>query len=282
MTELYRRPDINKPINELNGLSVRKVANIIHNSLTLVEEPEELNYNTSARLYKLLTKNFTLEQKMKLGSLLNTYALEDKAVRIRLVALSSHMRKRQDYAIESEDDLSADIMANIMYRAGCANATFDLTGKSANPHLEQLVDRYASKKQELEQRGISIDAVLSAQFNRLGVDYSIGDRNVYRRYLEDFMEKYNDPKKNAVLFIKGEKNLAVPVPGSIDRLLRIHNKEPGIVGEVESQAHAAGKVQASSVLAKSFGEEESDRIEILLGEEQDTKNHANITERGST
>jgi len=231
------RLDINRPISSLQGLTVRKVANIIHNSLMLVENPEEINYNTAAKLYGLLTKEFTFEQKIKLDFLLNdVYASEDDKLAERMAELS-RFKDKSTYAtsaINTEEDLAADVMANLMYNAAKANATFDVTRKTGDAQLEQLADRYVGMRAELRMKGINFEEALAKHLNHMVVE-----TQVYKKYANEFMNKYTEKEKSSVkFFVKGNEGqrLAAPVNAGADIILSTHllntPKETVIGGEL--------------------------------------------------
>lgn len=221
MENIYENPDLNKRIDDLDGLSVRKVANIIHNSLMLIENPEPVNYNTTSRLYRLLTEKFTFAQRQNLDSLLNnTYASEDEELKKRLDGLTRY-KWRATYSIDTEEDLAADVMANLMYNVAKANARFYVTRKTGDAHLEQLADKYYSMKPELEMKGINFEQALAKHFNHMVVE-----THVYKKYANDFMNKYTEKqKKDIKYFVKGDgEHLETPVRGSIDRLMEAPKK----------------------------------------------------------
>ncbi len=191
------RLGINKPIGYLQGLTVRKVANIIHNSLMLVENPEEINYNTTARLYRLLTQEFDGGQKTDLRALINNYCEEDADFKKRMTELNRFQlsRKRDlfdkgvlrpNYEIKSADDFAANVMADIMFNTAKANATFDIvTKKSGNLNIESIVGSYIAMLPELTQKGINIDNALNSGLKDM--DAQLG---MYKKQVAQFMDNY--------------------------------------------------------------------------------------------
>ena len=177
--------DLNRPIAHLNGLSLRKIANQIHNSLMLIEEPSATEYKTAARLYRLLTQDLSLKQRVRLEWLLDKeYSSED-------TELAKRWQTAKGYAlhhrIETEDDLTADIMANIMYDVGKANANFYQTRKTGALDFEKLAGRYLMMEEGLKQRGVSLMNVIRSSFNSIAVKYW----SPYGKYVTSFMEKYD-------------------------------------------------------------------------------------------
>ncbi len=265
---IYKEAVLNRPISRLNGLSVRKIANIIHNSLTLVENPDSLNYNTSARLYRLLTKSLERDERMNLNALLSEYASEDEDLRNKLIELNRFRRNRAEelstygrYQLNSADDVAADLMAKIAYRAGMANARFAETGKSESLRLEELAEKYAKKKDELKGRGINLDSVFSTQLNHLTVSYNVGGRNIYRNHLEDFMSKYNELNKSSMKMVikkNGCPDMVAPVRGSsIEDRFKLESKNGILDKAPDASEH---------VLAENHQREALDKLEYLFGE----------------
>jgi hypothetical protein len=215
---------INKPISYLQGLTVRKVANIIHNSLMLVENPEEINYNTAARLYRLLTKEFTFEQRIKLDFLLrDVYASEDDELGKRLTELSCFKRTSTD-AINTEEDLAADVMANIMYNTAKANATFDVTRKSGSLNIESLVGSYFTMLPELTQKGINIDNALNSGLK--GIDAQLG---MYNKQVTQFIGSYVELRKehdrSAIKLAIKDGNGETRIEEGADKFIRQHQED---------------------------------------------------------
>ncbi len=259
-----------RPIDKLNGLSIRRLANIIHNSLMLVENPESLNYNTAARLYKLFTNNLDVEQKLALKEVLRGYCNEDAEFKKRLLEVyrfqlnrRSELSSSGDYRINSTDDIAADIFANIQYRAGISTAS----GKSEDPKLEGLAGKYIKREPELRKKGITIDSV---QLNSLTASYAVGgrskyaNRNIYRNYVEDFMNKCHASNNSSMKMTIREKDgstMIAPIRGdSLEERFNRDN-EKGFVGEQTSAPEAFALPEVKAI---------ENRLEVMFRDE-DTK-----------
>lgn len=274
--EEYARVPIKGQITKLNGLSARKVANVIHNSLMLVENTEELNYNASARLYKLFTSRMDEDQKAELKGILSEYRNEDAEFKRRLEGVTNfrHSRKKDlagngTYKISTAEDLAADIFANVQYRAAISTAS----GKQEDPDLEGLARGYLKMEPELKKRGMTIDSV---QLNHLTSDYSIGGRNIYRSYMEDFMGKYNESvRSRAKMTIRGEgKDFVGPVRGDSLKERFDRDLENGFVGEQKSAPEGFTLPQVATI---------ENRLEVLFGEGDDTKTQQEpVTTKGKS
>jgi hypothetical protein len=260
---------INRPIRKLSGLSVRKMANIIHNSLMLVDNLQELNYNTTLRLYRLLTRGIDKNQRIELSSLLNEYASDDEELRKRLVQLSKYSRERSyelngnpSYPINTEEDLAADVMANVMYNAGRANAMFHVTLESKDPCLGKLAKRYSAMKSRLKRRGISFDNAFSTHLNHLASNYIVGRHNMYGNYLENFMDNYHSLNKQDTKLVVKDKNgiqRVTSMQGSIEDRFK-SERQNGITQE--------GDVSAESVFGEAHEKGALAKLDSLFGEDE--------------
>ncbi|MBW3012307.1 hypothetical protein KY311_03915 [Candidatus Woesearchaeota archaeon] len=195
--------EINRPIAELNGLTVRKIANLIHNSLMLVEHREGIYYNTASRLYDKLTAGLTGRQKNILDRLLYyEYGSDDKEFKYRYVRLKQ-IRKFElvnTKEIKLGEDLAADIMSDIMFNVAKANANFARTMQTGDLRLEDIAAKYIGMEDELKEKGINLSDVLHEQINHIDHEYG----KMYRGYISGFMDKYNDQKASAKEKLNGQ------------------------------------------------------------------------------
>ena len=222
MINIYKQPELNMPIESLNGVSIRKAANVIYNSLMLVEEPEGINYNITARLYRLFTQNLDSKQKGWLNWLLSKeYASKDAKLKRRLGRLKQLSKFRMlKKGIETEADLAADIMANIMYNTARANTNYAKTLKEGSAHLYLLVDKYSAMQPELKEKSINLQTVLDRQLNTLDAAYG----TIYKSKVEEFTREHTKKKiaedgVEAKVLAKGddgEETVIASVPKSIE------------------------------------------------------------------
>ncbi|MBN2111698.1 hypothetical protein JW707_01230 [Candidatus Woesearchaeota archaeon] len=193
------RAYINQPVESNKGLSIRRAANLIHNSLMLIEKPEDINYNAASRLYNMLTKDFTARQVIELNWLLRVkYASEDAELAKRLYRLSKFKNRE---GIETREDLAADIIASIMYDVAVASA-----GKEEkSPELGKLAEKYVAMENgfdEEKRKKLNLDAVMHEEIsNIVGVEM-FG----YKRHYNDFMDSYTAQKKETLKVISKDGN----------------------------------------------------------------------------
>lgn len=117
--DIYTNTALNTGIDRIGGMTVRRAANVIFNSVMLAENPDESTYKVGARVLKRFLSNISENEGKNLRGLLRYYALDDTEFTKRYSGIL--MTSKSNGKINTSEDLTTDIMANIMYEKAVAN-----------------------------------------------------------------------------------------------------------------------------------------------------------------